>query len=120
MGNVHLLTAGYAPVDLDHLEAIYRRVGLSLVMHGGTSFPPQAVPRAIAGGVAKFNVGTILKKTYLEILRAQVVTWPERVDPHQVLGSHRQTDLLNAGKTAMTEQVRRLIRLYGGNGRARD
>lgn len=118
VGNVHLLTEGYAPVDLDHLEAIYRQVGLPLVMHGGTSFPPQAVPRAIAGGVAKFNVGTILKKKFLEAVRAQVVAWPARVDPHEVLGSHKETDLLNAGKEAMATQVRRLICLYGGSGRA--
>ncbi|MBI2505625.1 MAG: class II fructose-bisphosphate aldolase [Candidatus Latescibacteria bacterium] len=118
VGNVHLLTEGYAPVDLDHLEAIYRRVGLPLVMHGGTSFPPQAVPRAIVGGVAKFNVGTILKKSFLEAVRAQVCAWPERVDPHQVLGSHQEADLLNAGKASMTTEVRRLIRLYGASGKA--
>ena len=116
--NVNLLTTGYATVDVDHLEAIYRRVGLHLVMHGGTSFPPQAVPRAIAGGVAKFNVGTILKKSFLDAVRAQVSSWPERVDPHQVLGSHKEADLLNAGKAAMTAEVRRLIKLYGGSGKA--
>lgn len=48
IGNVPLLMDGLAPVDLDHLEAIQRRVPVPLVMHGGTSFPPQAVPRAIA------------------------------------------------------------------------
>ena len=118
VGNVHLLTQGYAPVDLDHLEAIYQRVGLPLVMHGGTSFPPQAVPRAIAGGIVKFNVGTILKKSFLEAVRAQVFLWSERVDPHQALGSHKEADLLNAGKAAMIAQVRKLIRLYGGSGKA--
>jgi len=112
------LTTGYAPVDLDHLETIYRRVGLPLVMHGGTSFPPEAVPRAIAGGIVKFNVGTILKNTFLKAVRAQLPDWPDRVDPHQVLGSHKKADLLNAGKAAMTEQVRWLIRLYGSSGRA--
>ncbi|MCC7264746.1 MAG: class II fructose-bisphosphate aldolase [Candidatus Latescibacteria bacterium] len=118
VGNVHLLTSGYAPVDLDHLEAIHRRVGLPLVMHGGTSFPPQAVPRALAGGVAKFNVGTILKKRFLDAIRGRVAVWPAGVDPHQVLGSHKDTDLLNTGKTAMAAEVRRLIKLYGGSGKA--
>jgi len=117
VGNVHLLTAGYAPVDLDHLEAIYKEVRLPLVMHGGTSFPPQAVPRAIAGGVAKFNVGTILKKRFLDAIRGRVAVWPASVDPHQVLGSHKEADLLNIGKQAMTAEVRRLIQLYGGSGK---
>ena len=118
VGNVHLLTAGYAPVNLDHLEAIYRKVDLPLVMHGGTSFPPQAVPRAIAGGVAKFNVGTILKKSFLEAVRTQVSSWPAQVDPHQVLGSHKEADLFKVGKVRMTAEVRRLIKLYGGSGEA--
>jgi ketose-bisphosphate aldolase len=118
VGNVHLLTRGHAPVDLERLEAIHRRVGLPLVMHGGTSFPPQAVPRAIAGGVAKFNVGTILKKRFLEAVRAQVSSWPGQVNPHEVLGSHAEADWLNAGRKAMAAEVRRLIKLYGGSGKA--
>src|SRR5262249_10424274 len=51
IGNVHLLTARYAPVDMEHLEAISRRVSTPLVIHGGSSFPPDAAPRAIAAGV---------------------------------------------------------------------
>ncbi len=70
IGNIHLLTAHYAPVDLAHLEAIHTRVPVPLVIHGGTSFPPDAVPRAIAAGVAKFNVGTILKREFFLGLRA--------------------------------------------------
>jgi ketose-bisphosphate aldolase len=118
VGNVHLLTNGYAPVDLAHLEAIYQRAQLPLVMHGGTSFPPDAVPRAIAGGVAKFNVGTILKKTFLDGVRAAAADLPERVNVHDLMGSHKPGDLLHTGKAPMREKVRELIRLYGGSGRA--
>src|SRR5262245_6457063 len=72
IGNVHLLTTRYAPVDLEHLETISRRVSTPLVIHGGTSFPPHAVHRAIAAGVAKFNVGTVLKRTFFEGMRQSV------------------------------------------------
>src|SRR5262249_27711606 len=65
IGNVHLLPSNSAPFDLARLEAIHQQVSVPLVIHGGTSFPPQAVPLAIASGVAKFNVGTILKKRFL-------------------------------------------------------
>lgn len=118
VGNIHLLTTAYAPVDLSHLEAIYQRVQIPLVMHGGTSFPPHAVPRAIASGVAKFNVGTVLKNNFLEGVRAAVSSWPERVNAHAVLGSHKETDLFNVGKDRMREKVRELIRLYGGSNQA--
>lgn len=118
IGNVHLLTRHYASVDMARLEAIHQRVLVPLVIHGGTSFPPDAVPQAIANGVGKFNVGTILKKTYLNAVRETVTAWSPDVNVHDALGSHKSWDFLVAGKTAMKEKVRELIRLYGSNGHA--
>ena len=120
VGNVHLLQGGIAPVDLNHLEAVAARVPLPLVMHGGTSFPPDAAPRAIAAGVAKFNVGTVLKNEFLTGLRDTVAGWLEPVNAHDVLGSHKTTDLLTAGRRRMRDRVRPLIRLYGADGHAHD
>jgi fructose-bisphosphate aldolase class II len=117
VGNVHLLTEGLAPVNLAHLEAIGRRVRVPLVMHGGSSFPPQAVPRAIAGGVAKFNVGSVLKKVFFESVRETVSRMPAGVNVHDVMGSHKEADLMSVGKARMRSKVRELIRLYGGSGR---
>jgi fructose/tagatose bisphosphate aldolase len=112
-GNVHTLEGGAAPVDLDHLAAIRRRVDLPLVVHGGTSFPPSAVAGAIAQGVAKFNVGTLLKRTFIEGLTAAVASASVGASPHDLVGSHRSADLLAAAKPGLVEVVRRLIRLYG-------
>ena len=47
-GNVHVLEGRTAAVDLDRLDAVHRRVGVPLVVHGGTSFPASAVEAAIA------------------------------------------------------------------------
>ena len=118
VGNVHLLRDRLAPVDMGHLEAVAARVPLPLVMHGGTSFPPDEVPRAIAAGVAKFNVGTVLKSEFLAGVRDTVAAWPEQVNVHDILGSHKATDLLAAGKARMQLRVQELIRLYGSHGRA--
>jgi ketose-bisphosphate aldolase len=118
VGNVHLLTTHVAPVNLTQLEKIHQRVSLPLVIHGGTSFPPDLVPAAIARGVAKFNVGTILKQKFLEGLREAVGSLPTRVNVHALLGSHNEIDLMNAGKARMSAKVRELIRLYGASGRA--
>jgi ketose-bisphosphate aldolase len=118
IGNVHLLTAHHASVDMARLEAIRRQVSVPLVIHGGTSFPPEAVPQAIANGVAKFNVGTILKTTFLQAVQEAMRAWPPRVDVHAVLGSHKETDFLVAGKAAMKERVKALMHLYGSSRRA--
>jgi fructose/tagatose bisphosphate aldolase len=117
-GNVHTLERRTASVDLEHLEALGRRVQVPLVVHGGTSFPPDAVARAIALGAAKFNVGTILKRTFADGLRGAVVSAPVDASPHDLLGSHGPADLLAAAKPGLVEAIRALIRLYGGSGRA--
>jgi ketose-bisphosphate aldolase len=120
IGNVHLLTEQYAPVDLGLLEAIHRQVSVPLVLHGGTGLPPDCIPRAIACGVAKFNVGTLLKKTFLQALQETVASWTTSVKVHDILGSHKEADLFTRAKAAMTASVRERIRLYGGSGRARE
>lgn len=66
IGNVHILTKGKARIDLERLKEIRERVDIPLVIHGGTGFPADAVRKVIKLGVCKFNVGTILKKIYLE------------------------------------------------------
>jgi ketose-bisphosphate aldolase len=117
IGNVHLLAAPDAAVDLALLEAIHRQVSVPLVLHGGTGLPPGCIQGAIACGVAKFNVGTILKRSFLQALRQTVSRWPPSVNVHDVLGSHKDVDLFTQAKAAMKASVRERIRLYGGSGR---
>ena len=117
-GNIHTLEGAQASVDLDRLAAVRARVSVPLVAHGGTSFPAVAVPGAIERGIAKFNVGTALKRTYLESLRKAVVGVGEAASPHDLIGSHSGRDLLAAGTTGMTAVVRGLISRYGGSGRS--
>lgn len=117
-GNVHVLERRTALVDLDRLQNVHRRVGVPLAVHGGTSFPPDAVGRAIVRGVTKFNVGTALKRAFLEGLAEAVEACPADAGPHDLLGSHSEADLLSAGKARVIPTVRGLIRLYGGSGRA--
>lgn len=118
IGNVHILSDDVASVDLSLLQEIKQHVHVPLVIHGGTSFPPEAVAKAIEYGVAKFNVGTVLKNTLLDGIQKTVLGWPEKVNGHDVLGSHKDSDLMMAGKRQMQAKVRELIRLYGGSSRA--
>jgi ketose-bisphosphate aldolase len=118
VGNVHLLEHGTAVIDLDRLRAVYQRVDVPLAIHGGTGFPRDAVAPAIAAGVAKFNVGTAVRRAFLRGLTEAVAGLPAEPDVHAVIGSHTTDDVLESGKTAMVEVVRSLIRQYGCVGRA--
>ncbi len=118
IGNVHTLESAVAEIDLDLLAAIQGAVEVPLVIHGGTAFPAPAVPAAIERGVAKFNVGTTLKRSFLEGLSSEIASLPEGASPHDLVGSHRASDLLEAAKPRLVENVRSLMRLYGSAGRA--
>ncbi len=118
IGNVHTLEGTIAEVDLDRLAEIEAAVEVPLVIHGGTGFPAAAVAGAIARGVAKFNVGTTLKRTLLEELSSGLRAVPDGASPHELVGSHKSSDLLEAAKPRLVEKLRSLMRLYGSSGRA--
>jgi ketose-bisphosphate aldolase len=118
IGNVHLLTHGLAHIDLTRLAAIHDHTPVPLVIHGGTGFPPEAIPAAIRYGAAKFNVGTILKKSFFAGIRESVLAFDDSANIHDILGSHREQDFLLAGKRSMQAKVQEFLRLYGSSGRA--
>ncbi|MGD0810338.1 MAG: class II fructose-bisphosphate aldolase [Acidimicrobiales bacterium] len=115
VGNVHLLENQEAPVQLDRIAAVGQAAGVPLVLHGGTGLPAGAIPAVIAGGVAKINVGTGLKRAFLEAMREALAL---DASPHDLLGSHKPVDAAVVGKAKMGDEVRRLMRLYGSAGRA--
>jgi fructose-bisphosphate aldolase class II len=120
IGNVHLLTHGLADIDLTRLAAIHELAPVPLVIHGGTGFPPEAIPGAIRYGVAKFNVGTSLKQSFMAGIRESVLASDEIANVQEIVGSHREHDFLLAGKRSMQAKVQAYLQLYGSSGRAKD
>jgi ketose-bisphosphate aldolase len=117
VGNVHIMMDQEASIDMGRLRSIHERVDVPLVIHGGTSFPPSAVAPAIALGVAKFNVGTVLKHAFWDGLESSVRSVGPNADVHKLLGSHKESDVMGVAQQRMTAKVRSLIRQYGGSGR---
>ena len=117
VGNVHIMMNKEASIDMERLESIHEHVDVPLVIHGGTSFPPSAVAPAVALGVAKFNVGTVLKHEFWVGLESSVRSVGANPDVHRLLGSHKESDVMAVAQQRMTTKVRSLIRQYGGSGR---
>jgi len=113
IGNVHIMTDGEANIDLAHLERLHERVDVPFVVHGGTSFPAAAIPRAIELGVAKINVGTILKQRYLEGARDALGSLPDAPDIQALVGSRKAADFLRQGKERVKEEVLLRMAQYG-------
>ena len=118
IGNVHFLTKGKAKIDFDLLTRFKQAVKIPFVLHGGTGFPDEAVPKVIKLGVAKFNVGTILKQIFWSTIRETVDNLPSAINVHEVIGSRKTTDLLEKAKNKITSEVQRLMGVYGSAGKA--
>ena len=77
--------------------------------------PVQLIPLDQAGrmielGVVKFNYGTILKQAYLEAVRHKLAAYHTPMSPHPFLGMGGEQDIMVAGRNAVKETVKGLLR----------
>src|SRR5262249_52536740 len=101
VGNIHVLTAGRASLDLDALPRIRDQVSVPLVVHGGTSIAHERLQSLVCLGVAKFNFGTVLKQAYLDAVRAKLARYERPQNPHAFLGVGGDLDIMVAGREAV-------------------
>jgi len=118
VGNVHQLLNRGSEIDLDLLERIHQAVRVPLVIHGGSGFPTSAVAAAIECGVAKFNVGTVIRRAFLDGMCEAAAALPDDPVGHRYLGCRNPDDVLARGKARMKAEVLRLTKIYGSAGRA--
>ena len=61
IGTAHGVYKGEPKLDFERLSAINDRVGIPLVLHGGSGVPDAAIREAIKRGICKVNIATELK-----------------------------------------------------------
>jgi ketose-bisphosphate aldolase len=118
VGNVHILTRGNRPLDLEALAEIAKAVSVPLVLHGGTGIPLEDAGRCVKLGVAKVNFGTGLKQAYLAALREKLARYREPMSPHPFIGMGGDDDILMAAREAVKLKCQELLRAYGSAGKA--
>ena len=79
IGTAHGFYKSTPKIDYERLAQVRALVDVPLVLHGGTGIPEEAVQKAIRGGIAKVNVGTIIRNTYLSNL-CEALKKMERAD----------------------------------------
>lgn len=55
--------------DVEHLDAVYSRIGIPIVLHGGSGVTTDVLHAAIAHGIAKVNVGTDIRQEHEREIR---------------------------------------------------
>ena len=68
-GNAHGLYKGEPRLDLELVAEIRRRVGVPLVMHGGTGLSDDQFHAAIAAGISKINFATSILNSAADNMR---------------------------------------------------
>lgn len=116
VGNEEIKLQGRAPLDLNRLEAVGRRIDIPMVLHGGTGIEDDSIKAAIHLGVRKINYGTYMKQKYLQVLRGALAI-PEP-NPHALLGDGSRTDLMVIGRHVVKDAVLERIELLGCCGKA--
>ncbi|MDP7553282.1 MAG: class II fructose-bisphosphate aldolase [Candidatus Thioglobus sp.] len=69
IGNVHRLEDRSVAIDLDRFTELEKALSLPLVIHGASGLENKEIQIMASRQVAKFNVGTILRKTFGNSLR---------------------------------------------------
>jgi len=119
IGNVHLLEGDKAPLDYELLKQLKAAVDVPLVLHGGTGVAPEDLRKAIELGISKVNVGTVMKRAYINAIEK---FYAERdlshVDPHVTIGWGGEEDMLSCGRKAIAEVVAGFMEEFGCCGKA--
>ncbi|MFG2852656.1 ketose-bisphosphate aldolase [Streptomyces mirabilis] len=104
IGSSHAMATRTAALDHDRLKRLTAALEVPLVLHGSSGVPDDELAAAVAGGIAKVNVGTALNIAMTGAVREFLAAHPEAVDSRKYL---------SVGREAMAGTVARLIRVLG-------
>ncbi|MBO4256009.1 class II fructose-bisphosphate aldolase [Streptomyces griseorubiginosus] len=90
IGSAHAMTSRTATLDHALLKRLSAVLDVPLVLHGSSGVPDDELARAVAGGIAKVNVGTALNIAMTAAIREFLATHPEAVDSRQYLSVGRE------------------------------
>ncbi|MEU4035546.1 class II fructose-bisphosphate aldolase [Streptomyces collinus] len=110
IGSTHAMTTRTATLDHGLLKRLSAALTVPLVLHGSSGVPDDGLVAAVAGGIAKVNVGTALNAAMTGAVRDFLATHPEAVDSRKYL---------SVGRDAMAREVARIIGVLGGAGSGR-
>lgn len=89
VGSSHAMTSRVAALDTDLIAALKAAVGVPLVLHGSSGVPDDDLAAAVAAGITKVNVGTLLSVAYTSSIRQSLAAEPEASDPRGYLQAAR-------------------------------
>jgi fructose/tagatose bisphosphate aldolase len=118
LGQMHLHGRQQVRLDLERLRELSNTLPVPLVLHGATSIHQSDLRAAVELGIRKINVGSKLKQTYFERLRAVCNDIGDSYNPYITVGSGLEGDVFMAARLALQDVVVELMKLFGSAGKA--
>lgn len=84
IGSSHAMTTRTAALDHDRLKRLAAALGVPLVLHGSSGVPDDELAAAVAGGIAKVNVGTALNIAMTGAIRSSSPPTPKPSTPASI------------------------------------
>ncbi|WP_432197832.1 class II fructose-bisphosphate aldolase [Streptomyces sp. bgisy027] len=106
IGSSHAMTTRTATLDHELLKRLAAALHVPLVLHGSSGVPDGELAAAVAGGIAKVNVGTALNIAMTSEIRDFLAAHPEAVDSRKYL---------SVGREAMVRTVADIIGVLGAH-----
>ncbi|MBU4293085.1 MAG: class II fructose-bisphosphate aldolase [Actinobacteria bacterium] len=118
IGQVHTIGDEKVHLDFSSLEKLKENIPVPLVLHGASSVYDVDIVEAIKLGIRKINVGKVLKQTYFEALKSEIVKVNDDYNPYQVVGSGLDNDVLNSARVELQKEIEGLMKLFRSKGKA--
>jgi ketose-bisphosphate aldolase len=118
IGQVHTIGDEKVHLDFSSLEKLKENIPVPLVLHGASSVYDVDIVEAIKLGIRKINVGKVLKQTYFEALKSEIVKVNDGYNPYQVVGSGLESDVLIFARVELQKEIEGLMKLFRSKGKA--
>jgi ketose-bisphosphate aldolase len=119
IGNVHMLEDRKSSLDFPLLEELRTGAQVPLVLHGGTGIDETELRKAIRAGVCKVNVGTMLRRSFVNSLKTSLQGSDiDRLDPGELTSTGGSRDVLARARADVAAEVVRFMQVLGSENRA--
>ncbi|MGE5314457.1 MAG: ketose 1,6-bisphosphate aldolase [Acidobacteriota bacterium] len=112
IGNAHGKYRGVPKLDFERLEAISKKTGIPLVLHGGSGIPDDDFRKAIGLGIAKINFFTGMAQAAIDTLKNAVGSTDVE------LKYNAYPDIMLQIRESVGTVVAEQMRVFGSHGKA--
>ena len=111
IGNAHGFYKEAPNIRFDLLEKLAAASKVPLVLHGSTGLSDEVIQRCVKMGMAKANLGTLIRTRFIEYLGKAIAENKHQNHPWRAR---------EAAKEMLKPEIRHMLRVCGSSGRAKE